>query len=389
MRIAIVGAGLGGLTLARVLHLHGLDAVVYEREESRAARGQGGMLDIHEESGQRALREAGLEAGFLALARREGQDMKLLDHTGTLLVQHDTPDDAPMARPEIDRTDLRDLLLDSLPGQAEGVPEGAVRWGRAFTHATPEADGGHLLHFADGSLAACDLLIGADGARSRVRPLLTDAEPLHTGVNSLDCGGIPDADRTRPDLAALVGRGNYWGIGEGQVVSAQRNGDGSVRVGISLRSSEDWFRTCGLPFDVPEGARAGLRRLLESHGWEESFTSLVEACEGPVVPRPVSALPTGLTWAVTPGVTLVGDAAHLMPPVGEGANLAMLDGAELALALAASPGDPAAALRGYETAMFERSESAARQSEALHTMMLSPTGARDMAAFFNRTAEPA
>ncbi|MFG3255761.1 FAD-dependent oxidoreductase [Streptomyces sp. NPDC048172] len=389
MRIAIVGAGLGGLTLARVLHLHGFDAVVFEREESRTARGQGGMLDLHTETGQRALREAGLEAEFRALARREGQDMKLLDHTGTLLVQHDTPEDAPLERPEIDRTDLRDLLLDSLPGEADGVPEGAVVWGHAFTHATPLPGGGHLLHFADGATAECDLLVGADGARSRVRPLLTDAGPRHTGVNQVDCGRIPDADRTRPELAATVGRGNYWGIGDSQTVAAQRNGDGSVRVGMSLRSPADWFATSGLSFEDPDRARAGLRNLLEARGWSPVFTALVEACEGPVVPRPIEALPTGLTWAVTPGVTLIGDAAHLMPPVGEGANLAMLDGAELALALAASPGDPAAALRGYETAMFERSAIAARESEAIHTMMLSPTGARDMAAFFSREAEHA
>ena len=104
MTIAIVGAGMGGLALARVLHVNGIDAVVYERDASRDARGQGGMLDIH--SGQRALREAGLLDAFLAIARREGQDMRLLEPDGTLLLQEDTPEDAPMLRPEIDRADL-------------------------------------------------------------------------------------------------------------------------------------------------------------------------------------------------------------------------------------------------------------------------------------------
>src|SRR3954466_5067279 len=126
MTVAIVGAGLGGLALARVLHVNGINAVVYERESSRDARGQGGMLDIH--SGQRALREAGLIDQFHAIARGEGQDMRLLQPDGTLLLQEDTPEDAPLERPEVDRTDLRNLLLDSVPAEV-------VRWGHAFVSA--------------------------------------------------------------------------------------------------------------------------------------------------------------------------------------------------------------------------------------------------------------
>lgn len=169
MTLAIVGAGLGGLVLARVLDMNGIDAVVYERESSRGARGQGGMLDLDSRTGQRAMREAGLINQFHAIARREGQDLRLLEPDGTLLLQADTPDDAPLERPEVDRADLRNLLLDSLP-------EHAVRWGHAFAH----ADHG-LLHFANGNSATYDLLVGADGADSRVRALLTDALPAHTG----------------------------------------------------------------------------------------------------------------------------------------------------------------------------------------------------------------
>ncbi|MET9314856.1 FAD-dependent monooxygenase [Kribbella sp. NPDC003505] len=153
--IAIIGGGPGGLTLARVLHVHGIAAVVYERDASRDARDQGSMLDLHTDTGQAALRAAGLEQEFLRHARREGQDLRMFDFTGALLLQEDTPDDAPMARPEIDRADLRELLLRSLP-------TGTVRWGSAFQYAD-----GHTLHFADGSTATCDLLVGADGANSR------------------------------------------------------------------------------------------------------------------------------------------------------------------------------------------------------------------------------
>lgn len=366
MTIAIIGAGPGGLLLARMLHLNGIDAVVYERDASRDARGQGGMLDIH--SGQRALREAGLLEQFFTIARGEGQDMRLLTPDGTLLLQEDTPDDAPLLRPEADRADLRNLLLDSLP-------EGMVRWGHTFV----SADHG-VLRFADGSEAACDLLVGADGAASRVRPLVTDAHPAHIGKNVVEVG-IPDIDRTHPDLAAMVGRGTYWVLGDGISLAAQRNGDGRVRIGVSFyRTGEDWLAASGIPFDDPAAARARLIQLLP--GWDPRFIRLIEACDDTVAPRSITALPVGLTWPPAPGVTLLGDAAHLMPAVGEGANMALLDGAQLGLALAAHPGDVPAAVAEYEHEMFARTGAAARRSADMHELLMSSDAARKMLAFF-------
>ncbi|MEU4745479.1 FAD-dependent monooxygenase [Actinosynnema sp. NPDC023658] len=370
MNIAIVGAGLGGLALARVLHVHGIDAVVHEREPSRGARGQGGMLDIHSGTGQRALREAGLIEQFHAIARVEGQDMRLLEPDGTLLLQEDTPEDASPDRPEVDRADLRDLLLDSLPDHA-------VRWGHAFRHAE---DG--LLHFTDGSSASYDLLVGADGAESRVRALLTDARPAHVGHNAVELG-IPDIDRTHPDLAAMIGRGNYWYLGDGQSLSAQRNGDGRVRVYLSFYNTPaDWFATSGIPLDDPAAARARLIELFA--GWHPRFTALIDACDDTVVPRSVTALPVGLTWPSRPDVTLIGDAAHLMPPVGQGANMALLDGALLGLALAAHPDDPATAVADYEREMFDRTGPVARMCADLQEMLMAPDAAQRMLAFFRR-----
>ncbi|MFI9250658.1 FAD-dependent oxidoreductase [Streptomyces sp. NPDC053069] len=366
MAIAIVGAGLGGLALARVLHVNGMDSVVYEREASRSARSQGGMLDIH--SGQRALREAGLIDQFYAIARGEGQDMRLLEPDGTLLLQEDTPEGAPLERPEVDRADLRNLLLDSLP-------EHTVRWGHAFE----SADNG-VLYFADGSSATYDLLVGADGANSRVRALLTDARPAHIGQNVVEVG-IPDIDRTHPDLAAMVGRGNYWVLGNGISLGAQRNGDGRVRIGLSFyNTAEDWFDTSGIPFDDPAAARARLIDLLT--GWDSRFTALIAACDDTIVPRSLTALPAGLTWPSTPDITLLGDAAHLMPPVGQGANMALLDGALLGLALAAHPDDLPAAVEEYEREMFERTSAAARMSADMQELLTSPDAARKMLAFF-------
>jgi 2-polyprenyl-6-methoxyphenol hydroxylase-like FAD-dependent oxidoreductase len=377
-RIAIIGAGPGGLTLTRVLHTFGIASTVYERDASRDARGQGGMLDLHPDTGQRALREAGLEIAFLRVARREGQDLRLLDQHGRLLLERATADDAPMNRPEVDRADLRRLLLDSLP-------EDAVQWGRAFRTASALPDGAYRVHFADGSSVDCDLLVGADGAASRVRPLLTDAQPFHIGVNSIE-SGIPDIDRTHPELAHVIGRGNYWSLGDNQLLAAQRNGHGHVRVYVALRSPADWLDTCGIPFTDPDGARRGLKELFVD--WAPQLSTLIEACDDTFIPRPLMMLPVGVRWAARPGVTLLGDAAHLMPPVGEGANLAMLDGLELAQCIAARPGDLAAAVREYEMAMYERSAAAAQESIDMQNMVVSPDAAQRMLRLFGGSQAP-
>ncbi|MBQ0900642.1 FAD-dependent monooxygenase [Micromonospora sp. U21] len=370
MRIAIAGGGLGGLTLAQILHRHDIDAVVYEREASRSARSQGGMLDLHPESGQQALADAGLTGRFRSEARPEGEEHRILDPAGRTLVHHKPQPGSFSGRPEIDRSALRDLLLDSLPGDA-------VAWHHRLVAATPRPDGGFGLTFDGGHSADCDVLIGADGARSVVRSLLTDTRLSH--VATLVELSISDADRRHPDLAELVGPGNLWCIGVNQVLAAQRLGDGSIRVGISLP-----------PDDRNMDAYRSKRALLDMFdGWDPSLTALIEA-GSPPTPRRIEAMPTGTRWAHQPGITLIGDAAHLMPPVGEGANQAMLDAAELAAELAAGPADPDSAIQTYEEAMFTRIHPIAEMSARVQAMMLSATAADQVVRFFTpRPTEPA
>jgi 2-polyprenyl-6-methoxyphenol hydroxylase-like FAD-dependent oxidoreductase len=371
MRIAIAGGGLGGLTLARILHRHGIDAVVYEREASRSTRSQGGSLDLHPESGQRALAEAGLAGRFWSEARPEGEELRIVDPAGRTLLHHKPQPGAFSGRPEIDRSALRDLLLDSLPS-------GAVAWRHRLVAATPRPDGGFGLTFHGGHRTDCDILIGADGARSVVRSLLTDAKLSYVATFAELI--ISDVDRRHPDLAELVGPGNLWCIGVSQLLAAQRNGDGSMRVAISLPAGDRHI-----------DAYRDKRALVDMFGgWDPSLTALIEAGDSAATPRRIEAMPIGTRWAHQPGITLIGDAAHLMPPVGEGANQAMLDAAELAGELAANPADPDSAIRTYEQAMFTRTHPIAEMSARVQAMMLSPTAAEDIIRFFTaRPTEPA
>ncbi|MEU1402813.1 NAD(P)/FAD-dependent oxidoreductase [Streptomyces sp. NPDC005728] len=347
--IAVVGGGPGGLTLARVLHVHGIEAAVLELDVSGAARTQGGMLDIHDDSGQVALRAARLYEEFRARVHPGGEAVRVLGQDGAVRLEQS--DDGTGGRPEIDRGELRDLLLDSLP-------EGTVRWGVKVTGARPLGDGRHEVALADGSAFTTDLLVGADGAWSRIRPLLSPERPAYTGVSFVEAS-LPDADARHPESARVVGGGMLFALAAGRGFLGHRESDGSLHVYAAVEAPEDWLD--GIDFTDTEAAKAAV--LKEFDDWDESLKALVADADGALVPRRIHALPVGHRWDRVPGVTLLGDAAHLMSPfAGEGANLALLDGAELGLALAAHPGDSEAALAVYEEKLFPRSEVSAAMS---------------------------
>ncbi|MBB5367111.1 MULTISPECIES: NAD(P)/FAD-dependent oxidoreductase [unclassified Janthinobacterium] len=342
LSIAILGGGPGGLTLARILHLHGIKATVFERDTHALARPQGGSLDMHPETGQRALQLAGLHDAFQALARYGDQGNRAYAPDGALLF-----DDANLDgdTPEIDRSQLRQILLNALPS-------GCVRWDQKVEALRPLPDGRHALVSAGVEDEAFDLVVGADGASSIVRPLVSSAQPAYEGVTIFELG-IDDIDQRYPALAALSGHGKMFVKGSNTLLAAQRNSNAHVRLYAAIRMPLDAVRSHSI-------TSPDTRRWLASTfaGYAAPFRELIEVATLLAV-RPMLALPVGHRWANQPGLTLIGDAAHLMSPFGgEGANGAMADAADLALLLARG-GEWREAVLAYETMMFPRAEAAA------------------------------
>lgn len=351
LRIAIVGAGPGGLTLARILYRHGLAVTVFEREGGPLERPQGGTLDLHVESGQLALQRAGLEHAFKRIARYEDQGSRLMDHHANLLFEDPNPDAGD--RPEVDRTALRQALLDSLP-------HGCVKWGVRIDEVRPVGDRCWALHQGPVTHGPFDLVVGADGAWSKVRPLLSSYQPQYSGLTFIEFG-IDDVDRQHPHLARLVGRGKLEVAGEAKALIVQRNAHAHLRGYAIFRVPTDWA--------VDHLNLPALKAQFS--GWHPDVLALFDAANETVVARPIHALPVGHRWSHRQGLTLIGDAAHLMSPFGgEGVNAAMLDAAELAQHLLETP-DCTAAVQAYENHMFERVMPAAQGSAEGAALQLS------------------
>lgn len=347
--VTIVGAGLAGLLLARVLHLHGVAANVYDADESAAARTQGGLLDIHVDTGQAALHAAGVSEEFRALIRRGHDAKRVTDRDGTIVF--DWPGSSLDTRPEVDRGELRAMLIASLP-------EGVIRWGCTVTGVVTAPGRRPQVRFADGSTTTADLVVGADGAWSKVRPSVSGADPSYTGTCFIQIGSAPGQLLPRQSTA-IIGRGTLMALAPGLGVLVHHNADDTLSGYVAITTPLEMMSS------VDTGDASAMQAFMAQRlqNWDPVLSSLVlDNINDPVL-RPIYALPSTHRWEWLPGVTLIGDAAHLMSPfAGEGANLALFDGAALAAEIVAHPADIEKAVSAYEDALFPRSAELAQRS---------------------------
>ncbi len=370
--IAVVGGGPGGLTLARLLQMQGADVTVYERDTSRSARLVGSALDLHVESGLAALEAAGLMDGSWARHRPELNRLRVMDQDAKVLYDHSRSMDA---RPEIERAPLRDLLLDSL------LP-GTVVWDRKLERAELEGEQVRLV-FAGGESVLADLAVGADGANSRLRALVTRVRPAYAGVSLVE-GYVPRAATVVPEVCAVLGGSAVMALGGEKTLGLGMKADGGVLFYAGLRNPDEEAREALKAAMTAEARLAWFARYFA--GWSDFWTPLFAWAEGLVL-RPLLVCPSDQHWEAQANVTLIGDAAHVMPPyAGEGVNMAMLDALVLSRELQSKP-DTRTAVAAYEAEMFARMRDVTDETMTNTEMFYAPDAGEQISALFKGFAE--
>jgi 2-polyprenyl-6-methoxyphenol hydroxylase-like FAD-dependent oxidoreductase len=371
--IAIVGGGPGGLTLARLLEKRGIRVTVYERDVNKDVRVQGATLDLHEESGLAALREAGLMAAFEANYRPGADRVRIMDKHAAILLDEHVNAKNEFSRPEIDRGPLRKILLDALDGDT-------VCWDRHLIHLGRHGDRWRL-EFQNGSVAFADLVIAADGANSRIRPLVTSIEALYAGVTGVE-GTVYNPETTAPQIHDLLKGGKIFAFGDEKSLIVSAKGDGSLQFYTGCKTAESWWRDSGIDFTDKAQVLAWFTAGFS--GWDPVWLELFAHAEPRFAPRPMYYMPLDQQWEALPDITLLGDAAHLMPPyAGEGVNMAMLDALELSLCLTDQRfPDTHAAIAAYEKQMRARAAETAAISLEQTASLHSPRAIADMMALF-------
>ncbi|RAL62680.1 hypothetical protein DID88_004523 [Monilinia fructigena] len=312
-RIAIAGAGPGGLTLARLLQHNGINCHVFELDLDRNARSQGGIIDLHADMGQRALREAGLFEEFLKHSLPEADYMKLVKADGTIVWDENVDDgEKNLIRQAgiVLRLIVRGFVTFFWMLLSQTQSTGTARLPVLSLIRSIPQNSIFILRIV--LKEGFDLVIGADGAWSKVRPLVSSQLPEYSGVIMIEMMAL-NVSSKKQWLSDYVGNGSFFMFDEGRSLICQRNGYDGIRVYAGLRQPESWIKDSGIDWKDPIEARKQLTERYFEDVHDNMKRLIFEASDSLII-RSLHMLPVGFTWSSRPGVTLLGDAAHLMTP---------------------------------------------------------------------------
>ncbi|MDM2420333.1 FAD-dependent monooxygenase [Mycobacteroides abscessus] len=331
LNVAIVGAGIGGLTAANALYRRGINVAVYEKAHELRELGAGFVLGAN---GMRVFRELGLGDRIVAITGRITSHI-MKTWSGDELPEYRPPYPVEDAYP-LHRAEFQKLLVSALP-------TGTLQLGRSCVGAT-DSPAGVQIDFADGSQAWADVLVGADGIHSVLQSAVgAETAPVSEGIMAYR--GLIPAERVAGiyDMSALT----MW-LGPGQSfltfpVSAGKLLNLVAFVPTNLNAEESW----SAPGDVTELAALYSRA-------DKQVQKIIAAMEGTFRWGIYDREPRS-TWS-TERITLLGDSAHATTPhLGQGANMAIEDAITLAVLLEdAHPDDVSGRLRLYERLRVDR-----------------------------------
>ncbi|KMQ68303.1 tetracycline resistance protein [Chryseobacterium sp. FH2] len=355
-KVAIIGAGPVGLTMAKLLQQNGVEVSVYERDKDSKTRIWGGTLDLHAGSGQEALKKAGLLEKYYENALPMG--VNIADEHAKILSTTEITPENQFDNPEINRNDLRNLLLDSLK-------TGTVIWDGKLTN-LEESNGKWLLQFDNIPDETADFVIIANGGMSKARYYVNETEVEDTGTFIIQ-GDIPKPEVNCPEFYHLCGGKRLMAAYKGNLLVANPYNSGALTYGIIFKKPEEWSHENQLNFQNPdEIIKFFLNRFSD---WAEVYKELFRETKF-FVGLPTRKLPLNKPWKTDRPlpITLIGDSAHLMPPfAGQGVNTGLVDTLTLSENLFNGKFETIeAAINDYEQKMFvyaSEAQSASSENE--------------------------